>query len=167
MFIRMLIVLLGLAALAACAQAPAAPPTAAPAPSPTPNAAGADCPLSESVWVKPPEDAAVNDPPAFGYYYVNADRSIWASAWWTGQSEYRLRAAGEGNKVGWFRPAGATLDITGQRLDAPAPPLEAHASCCYPTRFQASGIYFPTGGCWEVTARADKSELTFVVWVEP
>jgi hypothetical protein len=131
------------------------------------ESASTPCPLTESVWIKPPEDAAVQDPPAFGYYFVNEDRSIWASAWWTGHEEYPLRAGEEGNKVGWFRPAGATLEITGERLDGQAPPLESHIPCCYPTRFQATGLSFPTEGCWKVTARAAESELSFVVWVEP
>jgi hypothetical protein len=103
----------------------------------------------------------------YGYYFLNEDRSIWASAWWEEQEENSLRVSNEGIKVGWFRPAGAELGITGQRLDGEAPPLEAEASCCYPTRFQASGLYFPTEGCWEVTAKAADSKLSFVVWVEP
>ncbi|HSL44089.1 MAG TPA: hypothetical protein VK897_11700 [Anaerolineales bacterium] len=125
-----------------------------------------DCPITEPVWAKPPEDSAVLDPPTYGYYYINGDRSIWASAWWAEQGE-PLRVSEEGIKVGWFRPAGAELLITGQRLDGTAPPLEAETGCCYPTRFQASGLYFPTEGCWEVTARAEDRELLFVVWVEP
>jgi hypothetical protein len=132
--------------------------------SPAGSAAARDCPLTEPAWVIPPEDTAVLDPPAYGYYYVNDDRSIWASARW---GEYHLYAGEGGNKVGWFRPAGAELEITGQRLDGEAPPLEAHASCCYPTRFQASGLYFPTEGCWEVIAKAEDKELSFVVWAEP
>jgi len=132
----------------------------------------ATCPVTKPVWAKPAEDSAVQNPPAYGYYYINDDSSIWASAWWAeagtgGSKESILRASEEGIKVGWFRPAGATLEITGERLDGEAPPLEAEASCCYPTRFQASGLYFPTEGCWEVTAKAADSELTFVVWVEP
>lgn len=128
------------------------------------------CPVSKPVWAKPPEDAAVPDPPAYGYYFVNDDLSIWASAWWTGLDENHLRASGEGEgfKIGWFRPDGATLEITGHHMDDPqAPPLQAYVPCCYPTRFQASGLSFPTEGCWEVTARAANSELTFIVWVEP
>jgi hypothetical protein len=125
------------------------------------------CPVSEPVWAKPPDDPAVQDPPAYGYYYVNQDRSIWASAWWTEDEAYRLRVSEEGVKVGWFRPAGAVLEIAGQRLDGQAPPLEAHVPCCYPTRFQATGLIFPTGGCWEVTAQAADSELSFVLRVEP
>jgi hypothetical protein len=70
-------------------------------------------------------------------------------------------------KVGWFRPAGAELIILGQWLDGNAPLLEAEVPCCYPTRFQATGLYFPTDGCWKVTARVADSELSFIVWVEP
>jgi hypothetical protein len=125
------------------------------------------CPLTEPMWLKPPEDAAVNDPPAYGYYFVNEDQSIWASAWQAKDEENSFRAGEEGNKVGWFRPAGAKLVITGRRLDAEASPLETEASCCSPTRFQASGLYFPTEGCWEVTAQAEDRKLSFVVWVEP
>jgi hypothetical protein len=142
--------------LAACV--PLLPPAESP-----PNA----CAVTEPAWLKPPEDPAVLNEPQFGYYLVNADRSIWASASWTGQPEFPLRATEEGNKVGWFRPAGATLKLTGRRLDADAPPMEAHVPCCYPTRFQSSGLYFPTEGCWKVIARAAESELTFVVRVEP
>jgi hypothetical protein len=125
------------------------------------------CSLTEAKWVKLSEDAAVLDPPAYGYYFVNEDHSIWASAWQAKDEENPFGAGEQGNKVGWFRPAGAELVITGRRLDAEAPPLEAEASCCYPTRFQASGVYFPTEGCWEVHAQAEDRKLSFVVWVEP
>jgi hypothetical protein len=148
---RSLVLLLLLAVLSACAK----------------SFSREDCPVTESVRAKPPPDSAVQGEPGYGYYYINEDSSIWASAWWTEKEEYALRANGEGIKVGWFRPAGATLEITGKRVDGAAPPLEAEASCCYPTRFQASGLYFPTDGCWEVTATAADKKLTFVVWVQP
>lgn len=123
------------------------------------------CPVTEPVWAKPPEDAAVQGSPEYGNYFVNQDRSIWASAWWIKEADYR-RAGDEGIKVGWFRPAGATLNITGQRLDGEAPPLEAEVPCCYPTRFQATGLIFPTEGCWEVTAMAADRQLSFVVIID-
>jgi len=125
------------------------------------------CPLTKAKWLRPPEDSAVRNPPAYGNYFVNEDQSIWASAWWTESEEYALHAGEEGNKIGWFRPASAELIITGQRLDAQAPALEFEAPCCYPTRFQASGLYFPTEGCWEIIAQAEDRKLSFVVWVEP
>jgi len=123
------------------------------------------CAVTEPAWLKPAEDAALNDPPAFGYYYVNEDQSIWASAY--ADKDHPLHAGKDGNKMGWFRSAGAALAVAGRRLDGDAPPLEADFPCCYPTRFQASGLYFPTAGCWEVTAQAADSKLIFTVWVEP
>jgi hypothetical protein len=126
------------------------------------------CPLSEPVWAKPPEDSAVLDSPAEGYYFVNEDRSIWASASWAKAENEKLHRREEvGHKVGWFRPAGTALEITGQRLDAQAPPLEAVVPSGYPTRFQATGLIFPTGGCWEVRAKAAERELSFFIWIEP
>lgn len=125
------------------------------------------CQVTKPIWVKPPEDSAVDGSPGYRYYFVNKDRSIWASAWWTGEAEDYLRVSREGIKVGWFRSAGVVLEITGQRIDAQAPPLDAHVPCCYPTRFQATGLIFPTEGCWEVTARAVDRVLSFIVRVEP
>lgn len=126
-----------------------------------------DCPVTEPVWVKPPEDGAILNPPEYGYYFVNEDSSIMASAWWAEPLEDYPLILEEGIKVGWFRPEGAELIITGKRLDAESPPLESHVPCCYPTRFQATGLYFPAEGCWEVNAKAADKELTFVVWLEP
>jgi hypothetical protein len=162
-----------LAVLAACGASPGTPAstsTRLPLLTPTTSVVSAAenaCQLSEPAWVQPPEDPAVQDTPGHGYYFVNADRTIWASAWWTGQTDDALQATGDGIKVGWFRPEGAPLEITGRRLDAPAPPLDSHVPCCYPTRFQATGLIFPEEGCWQVTARAAESELSFVVWVDP
>jgi hypothetical protein len=126
-----------------------------------------DCPVTEPAWVKPPDDTAVDGSPAYGHYFVNADQSIMASAGWVFDQEYLLAERENGIKMGWFRPAGATLEITGQRLDGDSPPLEAIIPCCYPTRFQASGLIFPTEGCWEITAKAADRELSFVVSVTP
>jgi hypothetical protein len=85
---------------------------------------------------------------------------------WT-EELFLLQSCQEANDASDFRPAGVTLEITGRRLDAQALPLEAHVPCCYPTRFQATGLIFPIEGCWEVTAKAADSELSFVVKVEP
>lgn len=125
------------------------------------------CSVTEAMWVKPPEDSAVQGSAEYGYYFVNEERSIWASAWWTGAEENYLNTSEDGIKVGWFRPAGATLEISGQRIDGQAPPLEANVPCCYPTQFQATGLMFPTEGCWKVTAQAADEALSFVVWIEP
>jgi hypothetical protein len=71
-----------------------------------------------------------------------------------------------GWKLGWWRIVSGTLMISGRRLDAPAPPLRASVPDGYgPQGFQASGVYFSTEGCWEVTGTVGTSELTFVTFV--
>lgn len=69
-------------------------------------------------------------------------------------------------KLGWLRIVSGRLTITGRRLDVSAPPLRASVPDGYGSHgFQASGIYFPTEGCWEVTGTVGGSELTFVTFV--
>jgi hypothetical protein len=65
----------------------------------------------------------------------------------------------------WWWRAGGQLEIEGRRLDAPAPPLGAHVPGGYFGDFQATGLVFPTEGCWEVTGRVADRSLTFVVRV--
>jgi len=68
-------------------------------------------------------------------------------------------------KYGWWR-AGNRLRITGHRLDAPAPPLSADIPKGYsPGGFQATGLTFPTTGCWRVTGRVNQATLSFTVRV--
>ena len=94
---------------------------------------------------------------------------------------------GQGEKTFWFRqewgrykgseqwiPAidSAKLTVTARRLDGQAPPAEVlKASSSYREEdwkaFLVGGINFPTTGCWEVSARYENDELTFVVWVVP
>ncbi|MBA3779194.1 MAG: hypothetical protein H0X16_07850 [Chloroflexi bacterium] len=71
-----------------------------------------------------------------------------------------------GWKFGWWRIVSGTLTITGRRLDAHGPPPRASVPDGYGSRgFQATGVYFPTEGCWEVTGTVGGSELTFVTFV--
>ena len=70
-------------------------------------------------------------------------------------------------KFGWYRLTNGYLAITGRRLDAPAPPA---SGLTFPgdyglTGFNASGVNFPTEGCWQVTGRVGRVALTFVAFV--
>jgi hypothetical protein len=68
-------------------------------------------------------------------------------------------------KYPWLRAAGLTgkLTITGRRLDAVAPPLKADIPSGYlDSGFQATGLIFPTEGCWEITGKVGDTTLTFV-----
>ena len=71
-----------------------------------------------------------------------------------------------GMKFGWYRLTNGYLTITGRRLDAPAPPASGQQTSGYGlTGFNASGVIFPTEGCWQVTGRVGRVSLTFVTFV--
>ncbi|MGQ0600166.1 MAG: YncE family protein [Anaerolineales bacterium] len=116
-----------------------------------------ECPVSESVATPAPDDPNA-DPFGNGPWFINADRSIWMPL--------HSMSVG-GNKLVWIRPAGASSAIIGRRLDGEAPPLEYFSPGGYFTGFEVGGLTFPTEGCWEVTATAGESALTFVVEVRP
>ena len=81
-------------------------------------------------------------------------------------------------KVFWWRKGYSWRDepqpqltLTGQRLDAPAPPLNVSAATnAFAEDIQSAmlvGVDFPTLGCWEITGRYGDSKLSFVVFVAP
>lgn len=71
-----------------------------------------------------------------------------------------------GMKFMWWRGVKGELQITGQRLDTQAKPARADVPGGYGDQsFQASGIVFPTAGCWQVTGSVGANNLTFVTEV--
>ena len=76
-----------------------------------------------------------------------------------------------GNKLLWATtPATSKPAISGERLDAPAPPLQVlrvnRGSFANATRpSYMSPVSFPTAGCWRLTARLGDLSLTYVVSV--
>lgn len=69
-------------------------------------------------------------------------------------------------KFGWWRVTPGTLTISGRRLDASAAPVRADVPDGYGSSgFQASGVFFPTEGCWELTGTVDDATLSFVAFV--
>ena len=71
-------------------------------------------------------------------------------------------------KVGWWRGLPGQLVVRGKRLDAHAPPLRADVGTVAsygPTGFVASGLTFPTVGCWRVVGKLGRASLTFVAKV--
>src|SRR2546423_1209014 len=109
----------------------------------TASLTGQGCPVTPTTIDSPPDGAAATFSKT---WHRGADGKVWASA--------DLRGYAGDNKVLWARPAGSQLQVTGRRLDGDAPTLTAHIPCCYPEGFQASGVEFPTPGCWEVLGRA-------------
>jgi hypothetical protein len=65
------------------------------------------------------------------------------------------------------------LTVTGERLDAVAPPLLTdHASSVWEEHkpdqpFMMTGLNVPTVGCWRVTGHYVGHDLSYVVWVAP
>lgn len=112
-----------------------------------------DCQATSPAAARPP-DAHIASFAAT--WYRSLDGAIWAGKaghWYAGA-----------NKVLWVRPMGEQLHLAGHRLDGIAPPLVAELPAGYEAEgYQPAGISFPTGGCWEVEARAGTSELRFVV----
>jgi hypothetical protein len=69
-------------------------------------------------------------------------------------------------KLGWWRGVAGRLSIRGERLDGSAPALRADVPAGYgPTGFQATGLTFPTAGCWRVAGSVGRARLSFVVLV--
>jgi hypothetical protein len=69
-------------------------------------------------------------------------------------------------KFPWVRLIHGHLTIEGRRLDdASGPARLSVPSGGVGSGFQASGIAFPTEGCWEVTGKIARQELSFVVKV--
>lgn len=115
------------------------------------------CPVTPTTTASPPSSTAAS----FAQnWYKSPDGQIWASK--------PLRWMASGNKVLWGKPIGSELQASVHRLDGAAPPIQADVSCCYADfGYQASAIYFPTAGCWEIEGRVAGSVFHFVVKVYP
>ncbi len=172
--------LLGIAIVTGCTSSPAAPHPAAshhaasraapPRPQPVTRAGARQCPKTIISRVAgPPGTSPADVVPGTSAYgngklvvtldlrgvlvasgdMVHPDGSIW----W---------------KFPWWRLVSGHLTITGRRLDAPAPPLTSFVPEGYgDIGFQASGVTFPSEGCWQVTGTVAHSSLTFVTLVIP
>jgi len=124
-----------------------------------------DCPVTlPRPWVPPP---GVSQRALFGSDFAAGNGRLWVGGLWpSGVIVARPKLDGSvAMKFGWWRNVRGHLRITGRRLDAPAPPLRTDFPNYGFTGFQASGVYFPTAGCWQVTGKAGTATLTFVTMV--
>jgi hypothetical protein len=126
------------------------------------------CPVTIPNGSTPPREQPSPD------YHGNG--GLWTALWPEGTVVFVPGGPGEirpdgslGMKWPWWlesTAAGTPLTIEGRRLDAPAPPLRAEIHSAYEgSMFQASGLSFPSEGCWEVTGTAGGASLTFVTFV--
>ena len=72
----------------------------------------------------------------------------------------------------WNEEPEPNIIVSGERLDAKAPPLVgSQGTNAYASDIGSAmlaGVDVPTPGCWRITGRYnDEAELSFVVWVAP
>lgn len=147
-------------------ETPLATPIAAPTASPVPPGSVSDCPVTQP-QTTPPEIGHQ----LYGWMSAYGNDDLWVGG--LGQDgvmafdEGAVHGDGSiGTKLGWWRNVSGSVDISGRRLDGPAPRLHGEGSDGYGNLgFQASGVSFPAEGCWEVTGRVGDAELTFVTYV--
>jgi hypothetical protein len=125
------------------------------------------CPVTLPNGSIPYEDAGFN----------HGNGSLWVALWPRGRllagplpdgsSWAEIRPDGSIDaKLGWWRGLGGRLTVQGRRLDAKGPPLRASIPQGYGwSGFQATGVIFPTEGCWQVTGKAGQATLRFVALV--
>ena len=89
-----------------------------------------------------------------------------------------LNPSGYTQKILWWRDGYVwdqepepNLIVTGERLDASAPPLiTSKATNAFASDIGSAmlvGVDFPTPGCWKITGKYNNVELSFVIWVAP
>jgi len=94
-----------------------------------------------------------------GPWHINDDRTIWA---WD-----QPYIAGAAVNTMWMKPANVELVITGRRLDGESAPLKIQLAKDATAGYIATAMTFPRAGCWEVTATAGSSTLTYITRVDP
>ena len=133
----------------------ASSPTTSPAPISMADAR--DCPVTI------PKGKA---PSAGRYGDAKLSVTLWPHGVITAGGAYVTRRGKIRMKFPWWRGVRGRLRITGHRIDASAPPLRTQVPHGYGrTGFQASGVTFPTEGCWRVTGSVGSTRLTFVTFV--
>jgi hypothetical protein len=107
---------------------------------------------SENLWTAVPDHGIWSGLP------LNPDGYTQKIFWWS--RHFSLKEEPEPDLI-----------VSGRRLDQEAPALivskATNASASDIGSTMLVGVEFPSSGCWEITGRYKKSELTFVIWVEP
>jgi len=109
----------------------------------------------------------LNPPPGRMFGVPHREGKLWVGVWASNIVFQKPQADGWIDaKFGWWRGVPGQLTIEAHRLDGEAPPARSDVPFGYgDAGFQASGVIFPTEGCWEVTGRVGNASLTFVTVV--
>lgn len=139
---------------------------ATPAPAEPSSTAPADCPVT--IGTAAPAEVGAG---LFGAASAAGNDALWVGGLWpngviAAEPVFVNPDGSIGMKFGWWRIASGKLGITGRRLDGAAPPASGDVPDGYgASGFQASGVTFPTEGCWEITGNVGSATLTFVTYV--
>ena len=145
-----------------------------------PNDPPATCPITGPLNVPfvPPSPYPVTPPDRYGRQFWVGTPELWTMLEGNGTWN-KLPQNGNGytQKIFWWRQGyissaepNPKLTVTGNRLDAQAPPLKASSATNASTDLGDAmlvGVDFPTLGCWEITGQYNDQELSFVVWIAP
>jgi hypothetical protein len=156
------------------------------------NATPVETTTSEVVPHDPPANCPITMPqnppfvPPAPYDSLGFEGEFWygSDSLWTAVRENGTWEAlphnpeGYTQKVFWWRDGYVwteepepDLRVTGERLDASAPPLKASkatdASASDIGSAMLVGVDMPTLGCWKITGKYGDAEVSFVVWVAP
>jgi hypothetical protein len=133
-------------------------------PPPASSSGPSNCPVTLSNGSQPPGEV-------WRYPYGNG--TLWTEVWRDGRMKLERRAA-DGRLTTafpWWKGEAGELTITGRRLDEDAKPMGVVIPKGYrAVGFQSSQLFFPSEGCWEITAKLGDDTLTIVtevVQVEP
>ena len=153
----------------------------------------ADSATSETLTHDPPDSCPVTVPqdPPFTAPEPYSPNAPFVSEFWFGSENlwtalptdavwYALPHNPQGytQKIFWWSNLFSLKDelepalvVTGERLDAKAPPLiVSKATNAYAGDIGSAmlvGVDFPTLGCWKIAGRYKDAELIFVVWIAP
>ena len=138
----------------------------------------ADCPLTRphEAFIPPAPYDTLGFEDSFWFGSSSLWTAIWSDGIWYGLpynpgSGYTQKIFGWRDGYVWNEEPQPELIVTGERLDAEAPPLiSSQATNAYADDIGSAmlvGVDFPTLGCWKITGQYEEAELSFVVWVTP
>jgi len=158
------------------------PEKPAPIDSVTPEIVPHDPPASCSITV--PQNPPFVPPAPYDSMGFEGEFWFGSNSLWTAVRENGIWEAlpdnpeGYTQKVFWWRDGYVwteelepALTVTGERLDALAPPLHVseatNASASDIGSAMLVGVGMPTLGCWKIMGKYGDAEVSFVVWVAP